>query len=193
MARFDAIAAVTSAVRDVLAGAARADGEAIDVAAVVPGALTASLPQGRSAVAVWLHRVSPCPQRRPVAHPQREPALLPGVALDLRYLVVARASDPVVQHRSLGWAIRVLEDQPSLPASVLNQGAFDACFRPDESVELTLDPLTSQEENDAWQVAQTARHPAAAYVARMVVLDSRQPLPGRGRVVERDVELAVTP
>ena len=70
---------------------------------------------------------------------------------------------------------------------MLNNGAFADCFRDDESVQLTLETLTPAEENDVWQVAQGARLPAAPYVARLVVLDSRRTLPDELAVAERHV------
>lgn len=190
MARFDALAAVTTAVRDLLRAAAATENETTGVEAVAPGGLGSVLSPGQRQVGIWLHRVTPCAQRRRVPAPPDPAALdrsLPGVALDLHYLLVARAQEVTAQHRLLGWAVRTLEDHPQLPASVLNAGAFAGCFRDDEAVELVLEPLTAQEENDVWQVAQSARQPALAYVARMVVLDSRRRLPDARAVEERDL------
>ena len=84
----------------------------------------------------------------------------------------------------------MLEDHPSLPPSLLNTGSFKGCFREGEAVEPALEPLTGQEENDLWQVAQTARQPAAAYIARMVVIDSMRPQPDAEDVVERRYEVS---
>lgn len=192
MARFDAIAAVTASLGELLNSAAVADGETVAVAAVTVTALTANLQAAGRVLGVWLYAVSPNAQRRTLAPPRIEgqPRQLPGTAFDLHYMLVARASDALTQQRLLGWAVRVLEDDLSLPAAVLNNGAFDGCFRNDETVQLTLESLTPSEENDIWQVAQAARLPAVAYMARMVVLDSRRTLPEAAAVRER--ELLVT-
>jgi len=196
MARFDAVAAVSSALMGLLDAAARVDqtqlGGAVTVSVVSPPALAVAVPANTRQLAIWLYRVSPNANRRQVTPPPRpnEPKRLPGTAVDLHYLVVARANDAITQQRLLGWAIRALEDHPSLPSAVLNNGAFADCFRGDETVETTLEPLTGQEENDIWQVAQSARLPSASYLARMVVLDSRRELPDGPPVVERDLDMA---
>lgn len=189
MARFDAISAVTGALDSLLDAAAVADGEAIAVNAVTPAGLAASLQAGTRTLGLWLYAVTPNAQRRTMRPPQVEgqPRRLPGTAVDLHYMLIARASDALAQQRLLGWGIRVLEDHPSLPPAVLNNGAFDGCFRDDESVQLTLETLTPAEENDIWQVAQAARLPAAPYLARMVVLDSRRTQPDAAAVTERDL------
>jgi hypothetical protein len=149
----------------------------------------AALQPGTRTLGLWLYAVSPNAQRRSIRPPQidGQPRRLPGTAVDLHYLLIARAGDAIAQHRLLGWGIRVLEDHASLPPAVLNNGAFDGCFRDDESVQLTLESLTPAEENDIWQVAQSARLPAAPYLARLVVLDSRRTLPDEPIVAERDV------
>ena len=192
MARFDAISAVTAALGGLLDTAAVADNEEISVNAVTPAGLVANLQGGTRTLGLWLYAVAPNAQRRAMRPPQTEgqPRRLPGTAVDLHYMLIARAGDALAQQRLLGWGIRVLEDNPSLPAAVLNNGAFDGCFRDDESVQLTLESLTPAEENDIWQVAQAARLPAAPYLARMVVLDSRRTMPDAPAVTER--ELLVT-
>jgi len=188
MARFDAIAAVTGALSALLDAAAIADQEQVSVSPLTAAGLSENLQPGSRVLGLWLYTVSPNTARRALRPPPVEgrPRLVPGVAVDLHYMLLARASDALAQQRLLGWAIRVLEDHPSLPAAVLNNGAFDGCFRDEETVELTLESLTPAEENDIWQVAQSARLPAAPYVARMVVLDSRREQPDFGPVRVRE-------
>jgi hypothetical protein len=189
MARFDAIGAVTAGLSSLLDAAAVADEEEIAVSALTPTGLVGNLASGARTLGLWLYAVAPNAQRRSLCPPRvdGEPRRLPGTAVDLHYMLVARASDAIAQQRLLGWGIRVLEDHPSLPPAVLNNGAFEGCFREDESVQLTLESLTAAEENDIWQVAQAARLPAAPYLARMVVLDSRRELPEEPAVTERDL------
>ena len=190
MARYDAISAVTAALAGLLDTAATGEDETISVSAITPAALLESLQPNTRKLGLWLYAVSPNAQRRSIRPPRIDgQRRLPGTAVDLHYLLIARAADALAQQKLLGWGIRVLEDHASLPPAVLNNGAFDGCFRDDESVQLTLEPLTPAEENDIWQVAQTARLPAAPYVARLVVLDSQRTLPEAAAVTERDVEL----
>jgi hypothetical protein len=189
MARFDAIGAVTAALGGLLETAGSPDENKVTVAAATPATLATSLQPGTRTLGLWLYAVSPNAQRRTIRppHVDGQPQRLPGTAVDLHYMLVARAGDAIAQQRLLGWGVRVLEDHASLPPAVLNTGAFADCFRDDESVQLTLETLTPAEENDIWQVAQAARLPAAPYVARMVVLDSQRPLPDEPAVAERDV------
>jgi len=96
--------------------------------------------------------------------------------LDLHYLVTAWAKSALMQQKLLGWAVRALEDNPVLPATLLNDGGWEGTFAPTETVELVWQPLTPQEEWDLWQVAQTSQQPSAVYLARGVALDSLVPI-----------------
>lgn len=99
----------------------------------------------------------------------------PPVPLDLHYLVIAWGQ-PLQQQRALAWAARVLADTPILPAGLLNHFGPEAdTFRPDETVELVLEPLSRQEMFDVWEVAKVHTQPALAYSARMIEIDSTAP------------------
>ena len=129
-------------------------------------------------VTVFLHRVGMSSvQRTFPAHvtPAGE-RMKPPVPLDLWYLITAWAAAPVTQQLLLGWAVRTIEDNLALPATLLNAGTSTDAFRADESVELTWAPLTSTEETEIWQIAQTARQPSASYLARMVLIASEEPV-----------------
>ena len=136
MARFDAIAAVASAISGVLDTAAAAEfEETITVKPLTPAGLSANLQDGALIVGLWLYAVSPNAQRRSMVRPRiGEPARLPSTAVDLHFLLIARAADALMQQRLLGWGIRTIEDHASLPPSVLNNGAFVGCFQDDETV-----------------------------------------------------------
>jgi hypothetical protein len=98
------------------------------------------------------------------------------VPLDLHYLVTAWARSALMQQKLLGWAIRALDDNPVLPATLLNDGGWAGTFAPTETVELSWQPLAAQEEWDLWQVAQTNQQPSATYLARGVALESLVPV-----------------
>jgi hypothetical protein len=198
MASARAIGATTGAVRALLDRAAadlpatgRPSVETLNAAKLQTPPTSAN----GAVLSVWLHRVVPCAQRRSLPPRPRTDGKRgrPPIAVDLHYLISAWAGDPVVQHEALGWAIRVLDDHPSLAAPLLNDGGFANCFHPDETVDLVWDVLSSTEENEIWQVAQAARQPSGAYVARMIALESELPLPGAGDVLERDFEFAGAP
>jgi hypothetical protein len=100
----------------------------------------------------------------------------PPLPVDLHYLLTAWAGDPIKQQRLLGWAVRVLEDTPILPAGVLNQHAPEPdVFRSEESVELVWESLSLADWFSLWDGLRT-KQPSATYVARMVMLDSDVPL-----------------
>jgi len=191
MARYDAIGAITSALAATLDAAAKSDGELdeeLSAVALTPAKLAEGLQPQTRVLGLWLYAVSPNAQRRALHRPRTgEERRLPGTAVDLHYLLIARAEDPITQQKVLGWGIRTLEDNASLPPAVLNVGAFENCFHDDETIQLTLEPLTAAEENDIWQVAQTARVPAAPYLVRQVALDSTRTLPDERAVSERDL------
>jgi len=66
----------------------------------------------------------------------------PPLPLDLHYVASVWAKSPVKQQRLLGWMIRQLEDVPILPTGLLNQsGPEPDVFRPNETVELILEPM----------------------------------------------------
>jgi hypothetical protein len=195
MAKRDAIAATTQAIKNVLDrrhAAERVLAPAIpklEVKASTSADLAADAEQNGLELWVWLHRVTPCAQRRSLPSPPAPDGrpCRPAVAVDLHYLVLPVAGDALVGQQLLGWAIRALEDQPELPASLLNDGGFDGCFGDDETVEIVLEPLTGTEENEIWQVAPSGRRAAAPYVARMVRLDSDLTLRDGAIVQEREL------
>ncbi len=128
-------------------------------------------------VSIYLYRVSINTPRRNlppgIAPTGRRQA--PPLGLDLHYLVTAWESDPLKQETLLGWAARTLEDNPILPASLLNRYASGpGTFGETESVELVVEPLSLQEEAGIWKVAEVNRQPSLGYVARRVEIESRR-------------------
>lgn len=98
----------------------------------------------------------------------------PAIPLDLHYIASAWAQTAVKQQRLLGWAIRLLEDVPILPAGLLNNfGPEPDIFKPSETVELILESLTLQDWNNLWSAAKTNPPPlSVGYIARMISIDS---------------------
>lgn len=115
----------------------------------------------------------------------------PPLPLDLHYLVIPWAGDAIKQQRLLGFAVRVLEDTPVLPAGVLNQhGPEPDVFRAEETVELVFEAVSVQDVSEIWKVAQTKEQPAATYVARMVEIESTRPLEEAAGVQTREFAFA---
>jgi hypothetical protein len=179
MATTAAIAATSEAIVALLTRAKSRAPTAVDVKVVEAGEL--AVPTDANAtplVTVFLHRVGMSSVQRtfPAHVTPAGDRMKPPVPLDFSYLITAWAATPVTQQLLLGWAVRTIEDNLTLPATLLNAGTSTTAFRADETVELTWAPLTSTEETEIWQVAQTARQPSASYLARMVLIASEEPL-----------------
>jgi len=108
--------------------------------------------------------------------------------VDLFYMMTPWARTAEMQHLLLGWAMRTIEDSPSLPASLLNAHfPNQRPFRNDETVELIHDPLSVQDINNIWEIF--GKHNvqvSATYVARVIPIDSQLDLtPDSGPVQTR--------
>lgn len=115
----------------------------------------------------------------------------PPVPLDVHFLITAWAGDPIMQQRMLGFAIRTIEDTPILPSGVLNQHAPEPdVFRPEETVELVFENVSTQDQSYIWEVAQTKEQPSATYVARMIEIESTVQAEYGAIVQTRGLELA---
>jgi hypothetical protein len=92
--------------------------------------------------------------------------------LDLHFLVTAWAKDASLQHAIAGWMMRILEDTPSFPPGLLNH-RFPNTFQADETVELCLTELTTEELFRIWEViVNNAYQISVPYVARNVRIES---------------------
>jgi hypothetical protein len=139
-------------------------------------------------VALYLYRVTVSANRNLPPRVGRDGRPFgPPIPLDLHYLVIPWATDAIKQQRLLGFAVRVLEDTPILPAGVLNQhGPESDVFRPEETIELVYEMLSVQDASEIWDVAQTKEQVSATYVARMVEIESLRPLEDHGLVQTRE-------
>ena len=107
--------------------------------------------------------------------------------VDLRYLLTSWARDAARQQRLLGWAIRTIEDTAVLPSGVLNQhGPEPDIFRAGETVDLVMESLATQDLAAIWDVGKPNIQPSVAYLARMVVLESRIEIAEYERVQTRE-------
>ena len=112
--------------------------------------------------------------------------LRPPLSLDLHFLLTAWAQDASLQHAIAGWMMRALEDTPNFPAGLLNH-RFAGSFHPDESVELAVTELTTEELFRIWEViVNNAYQISVPYVARVVRIESERLLPAdAGPIQER--------
>jgi hypothetical protein len=98
----------------------------------------------------------------------------PTLNLDLYYLVIPWAPTADKQHHLLGWAMRVLEDTPILPAGLLNSFFVPKIeiFHPEETVELIFEPLSLADLGVVWDHVRPKIGLSATYVARLVSIES---------------------
>lgn len=111
-----------------------------------------------------------------------------ALPVDLHYLLAACATRPERQHELLGWAMRFLDEQPTLGASVINElSGVSAAFRDDESVELVCAPPELAEYLQLWDKVKEELPLSVGYLARTVLLEGGAPQVGpavRTRVFE---------
>lgn len=111
-----------------------------------------------------------------------------SLPVDLHYLLAAVAANPGRQHELLGWAMRFLDEQPTLGAALLNEkGGVPAAFRDEESVELVCTPPELAEYLQLWDKVKEELPLSVGYIARPVLLEGQTTSPGpavRTRVFE---------
>ena len=137
-------------------------------------------------VSVFLYRVYPNgSQRRVGARLTSEGRRLRApISLDLHFLLTAWAQDASLQHSIAGWMMRALEDTPNLPSGLLNH-RFGGSFHPDESVEIGITELSTEELFRIWEViVNNAYQISVPYVARVVRIESLRPVPADGLPIQ---------
>lgn len=107
--------------------------------------------------------------------------------LDLHFFVTAWAPRASLQHAILGWAMRLLEDNPVLSSSLLN-GVREDTFRADETVEVVAGQLTNEELMRIWDDLGTEYQLSVPYAARVVRIESLYELSGGEPVTRRQFE-----
>ncbi|MBO0779038.1 MAG: DUF4255 domain-containing protein [Ktedonobacteraceae bacterium] len=127
-------------------------------------------------VSLYLYRISPNTTRRnlPPHTDAQGRRYRPALPLDLHYLLTPWARTAARQQRLLGWCMRALEDTSILPTGLLNRyGTEPETFRPHETVELVCEPISLQEIVNIWDAFKSNLQLSAAYVARMICIDSQ--------------------
>ncbi len=174
MATYNAIAAMGLAIRGLLTDAA-ASSAFPDARFELYQAPDFRKPQDGIGISIFLYRVSANTTRRNVP-PRTGPdgkRHKPPLPLDLHYMLTPWAPNADIQHRLLGWAMRVMDDTPILPSALIN--AFDSgsdTFRSDETLEVVLDPLSLQDLNFLLEVMEPKIQPLATYTVRRVDIES---------------------
>ena len=110
--------------------------------------------------------------------------------LDLHFLLTAWGKDASLQHAIVGWMMRTLEDNPILPATLLNAVTPDV-FHPDETVEITLSEIRTEDLFQMWEVLgpDGVYQLSIPYVARNIYIESTQVLTTGAAVQQRNLAL----
>ena len=125
-----------------------------------------------SGVSLFLYRVYVNQnQRTPVVRASDSRTRRPSLPLDLHFFLTVWGAKASLQHAILGWAMRVLEDGPVVPASLLN-GVRRNVFRDDETVEVVAGQLTNEELMRIWDDLPTEYRLSVPYIARIVRIES---------------------
>jgi hypothetical protein len=119
----------------------------------------------------------------------------PPLPLDLHFMLTSWSANADMQLRLLGWAMRVLDDTPILPAGYLNdEFPNNEIFCPEETVELIFNPLSLQDMAPLWEnLHQQKLLPSVTYVARLVTLDSEVEMGEHPHVQTRVLDMAKGP
>jgi hypothetical protein len=192
MATYQAIASTSEAIAGVLTLAAAApDSEFFGTKVELYRGEDLAKPMSEG-VSLYLHRIVVSTEHRnrlPRIDPQGR-RRRPAVPLDLHYLLTAWASDAIKQQRLLGWCIRVLADTPTLPAGLLNSfGPDHDVFLPEETIEVLLEPLSTQDLSYVMEASGARREVSATLIARVVELESFDISPVGELVQTREFQL----
>lgn len=105
--------------------------------------------------------------------------------LDLHFVLTPWGKDASTQLAIAGWMMRTLEDTPILPPGLLNR-RLPGVFDPDESVEVVVGELATEDLLHLWELVGTNSYRLSVpYMARSVRIESEWPLDEHELVQER--------
>ena len=94
-----------------------------------------------------------------------------SLRMDLQFLLVPRATQAQLQQLILGWMMRVVEDNTSIPANILNS-ELEGVFSPEEHIEVTPGRLTTEEILRLWDQLPSDFNICVPYCARVLRIES---------------------
>lgn len=122
---------------------------------------------------IFPHRVSRTPAPSLGVNGRLLRSTLP---VEVHFLLTVWGKDASLQHSLAGWLMSLLEDSPTLPAGLMNTVA-DGIFRPEESVDVCLAELETEDLFRIWDVlGRDIYELSIPYVARVIYLESSQEL-----------------
>ena len=113
----------------------------------------------------------------------------PKLPLELHVLLTSWAPTADLQHKLIGWAMRVLEDTPIISSAVLRMNNSKIFFN-DESIEIVPTELSTENLFRIWETVTDKNYQISVpYVIRIVFLDSMYEEYIGVPVQQRDLEL----
>ena len=125
-------------------------------------------------VSVFLYRIyqngnNRTPAGRLLPDGSRQSTKLP---VDLHFMLTAWAQKASLQNQIAGWMMRVMEDNATLPPSLLN-ATQPGVFRSDEAVDITLTELSVEDMFRVWEtMIGHVYQLSVPYQARMIEIES---------------------
>jgi Pvc16 N-terminal domain len=186
MATYAAIAGTCEAVVRLLRSnydPSQFNGALLDFQVYVANDFQAPMEEG---VSLFLYRiyqngVNRTPAGRLLPDGTRQRTQLP---IDLHFLLTAWAKKASLQNEIAGWMMRVMEDNPTLPANILNAYQPNV-FHPDEGVDLTFTELSVEDMFRVWETMIGHIYQLSVpYQARMLEIESLVSTPPDGRPIQ---------
>lgn len=133
---------------------------------------------------VFVNGAHRLPAGRLHANGERSKSRLP---VELHCLITVWGQDATLQNTLAGWVMRVLEDNPLLPAALLNSAEANV-FSQDETVDIAFAELSTEDLFRIWDVLGINVYQLSIpYLVRIIELDSFQYQDqGAGHVQTRD-------
>src|SRR5690606_11284089 len=94
--------------------------------------------------------------------------------VEFHCLITLWGQDATLQNTLAGWVMRILEDNPVLPSTLLNSAAANV-FSQDETVDITFAELSTEDLFRIWDVLGVNVYQLSIpYLVRIIELDSIQ-------------------
>lgn len=123
------------------------------------------------------------PFARPLPDGQRHQTMLP---LDLHFILTAWGKKASLSNTITGWMMRVMEDNPVIPSSFL-QNVAPGVFRDNETIEISPADLSTEDMLRLWEaIGHNNYHLSIPYVARNIRIESMRILSSGKEVQERE-------
>ncbi len=181
MSNPSAIAAVTSALRNLLTSAALEDPELLDITVSTQSPGTARKGNDGNQLNLFLYStaVDTAFSNRPMPGQSKNgESSMPPLALVLKYLITAygRNDDDVSGHRLMGRSMSALHDYPVLGRAEIEAALPDTDLHNQlERVRITHDFLSVDEMSKLWSSFQSEYRLSTGYEVSVVLIESRRP------------------